>query len=227
MVSSLGTHPRHRALSLAALAVGRAERGEAVAVELEVPARPILEQLVDSGATRRAIVLLERDGMHARIAARPRRGGGSPTLAELFEEDHRRLDEIAAEMRRTAREDPVRAVVLASLLVTGMRRHVRIEETVVFPVHASRTGYAATTARMRAEHVAVLRYVDRIERDAEALRVATERESIVARLLESEAGLAAVNEAHTASEEKSLFPLIDHTTPPDVRQRLIRTIVTF
>ena len=216
-----------RALALATRAVAHAAQGEAVAVELEAPARPVLCELVDAGAMRRAIVLLERDGLHSRIAARPRRSGGASTITEVFEEDHRRLDELAAEMRRTAHEEPMRAVVLASLLASGLRRHVRIEEAVVFPVHAARSGYAATTARMRAEHAAILRYVERIEREADLLRVTSQRDRAATHLLDAEAGLAAVLAAHNVSEEQSLFPLVDHTTPADLRQQMIRTIVTF
>lgn len=223
----VASSPRQKALALASWAVAHAEQGEPVAVEIEVPARPILGELVDSGVLRRAVVLLERDGTHGRIAARPRHGRGASTLTEIFEEDHKRLDEIAAQMRRAAHDDPVRAVVLAGLLGWGLRRHVQIEEAVVFPLHAARSRYAATTERMRAEHVALLRYVDRIEREADELRTTTHRELAASRLLDAEAGLAAVLAAHNASEEKSLFPLVDHTTLAAERATLLKKIVTF
>ena len=149
------------------------------------------------------------------------------TITELFEEDHRRLDEIAGQMRACVHEDPVRAVVLAGLLAWGLRRHVTIEETVVFPLHAARSRFAATTTRMRAEHVALLRYVDRIEREADLLRVTSQRDLAATRLLDAERGLAAVIADHNRSEEQTLFPLIDHTTPATQRDRMLKTIVTF
>jgi len=219
--------PQQRAFAIGRWAVSRAGAGEAVAVEIDAPARPVLGGLVDDGALGTAVLLLERDGAHGRIAARPRMSRGPTTITEVFEEDHKRLDEIAARMRSAAREDPVRAVVLAGLLVCGLRRHVRIEETVVFPLHVARTKYAATTERMRAEHVAVLAYADRVEREAGQLRTARDRERAATRLMDAEAGLAAVLADHNMNEEHALFPLIDHTTRAAERAQLLRSIVTF
>ncbi len=220
------TH-KEQALALTRQAMVHAARGECVSVELEVPARPVLGQLVDDGALRTAVLLLERDGSHGRIAARPRRKGGATTIAELFEEDHRRLDEIAAQMRQVAQVDPVRAIVLAGMLVWGFRRHMKIEETIVFPLHEAQTKYAATTARMHAEHRAISAYVDRIERDADELRIASSRQRVVTKLLEAEAALAAVVADHNQKEERALFPLLDHTMPAKDRERMLRSIVTF
>ena len=220
------TH-KQRALALTRWAVEHATRGEAVAVEIAVPARPVLETLVDDGVLRNAVLLLERDGTHSRIAARPRRKGGSTTITELFEEDHRRLDEIAAQMRQVAHEDPMRAVVLAGLLVWGFRRHVRIEEEIVFPLHTARTKYAATTTRMHLEHVAILKYVDRVEREADELRIASTRDPVITRLLDAEKALAAVVGDHNQKEEHTLFPLLDHTIPAKERIAMLRKIVTF
>lgn len=219
--------PQQRAFALGRWAVSHAAAGESVAVEISVPARPILGSLVDGGALRSAVILLERDGRCGRIAARPRVHRGVTTITEIFEEDHKRLDEIAARMREAAREDPVKAVVLAGLLTCGLRRHVRIEETLVFPLHEAQTRYAATTDRMRAEHVALLSYVDRVEREADELRTTRERDAVAARLLDAEAGLAGVLAEHNINEEKALFPLLDHTMPRGERTRLLRSIVTF
>lgn len=216
-----------RPFAAAQLAVARAEQGEAVAVELEAPARPVLERLIDGGALRRALLLIERDGQHARIAARPRRAGGATTITELFEEDHRRIDELAAELRKVAPKDAMRAIVLANLLTFGLRRHVRIEEALVLPLHAARTRYAATSEFMREEHKAILAYVDRLEREADALRLASRRDATVSRLLDAEAGLAAILADHNVKEEKHLFPLLDHTTPRAAREPLLRQIVIY
>jgi hemerythrin-like domain-containing protein len=217
----------HRPLAIARLAVARAERGEAIAVELEAPARPVLERLLDDGALRRVLLWIERDGQHARIAARPRKAGGATTITELFEEDHRRLDELAAELRRVARGEPMRAIVLSGLFTSGLRRHLRIEETLVLPLHAARTRYATTSALVHEEHEAILTYVERMEREADGLRLASRRETTVSRLLDAEAGLAAILAQHNMNEEGHLFPLLDHTTPRAAREPLLRRIVTF
>lgn len=176
---------------------------------------------------RQALLLLERDGNHARIAARPRHGGGATTITELFEEDHKRIDELAANMRRVAPDDPMQAILLAQLLCFGLRRHIRIEEALVLPLHEARTRYAATSEFMRAEHRAILTYVERLEREADALRVTSRRDKSVARLLDAEAGLAGILADHNAKEEGHLFPLLDHTTPARAREPLLRQIVTF
>jgi len=218
---------RLRAVALMKWAVARAEQGEPVAVEVAVPARPLLGKVVDDGVLERALVLLERDGNHARIAVRPRRERGTTTITELFEEDHRRLDEIAAEMRHAARDQPLRAIVLAHLLVRGLRRHVQIEEEVVFPIHEARSRYAETTANMHVEHLAILSYVARIEREADALRTADDHDRAAQSLLDAEAGLAAVIAEHNQKEERGLFPLLDHTTSAADRKRLLRQIVLY
>ncbi len=216
-----------RPLALARWAVARAAQGEPVAVELEAPARPLLHKLIDEGAMRRALLLLERDGNHSRIAARPRHGGGATTITELFEEDHKRIDEIAAGARRAAPEDAMQAIKLTQLLCFGLRRHIRIEESIVLPLHEARTRYAATSEFMKAEHKAILAYVERLEREADAVRVSSQRDKAVARLLDAEAGLAAILADHNAKEEGRLFPLLDHTTPASARDPLLRQIVTF
>jgi hemerythrin-like domain-containing protein len=214
-------------LALARWAVAQAERGEAVAVEIEAPARPILGQLIDEGALKRALLLLERDGHRARIAARPRRAGGATTITELFEEDHRRLDELAADMRRTARVDAMHAIVIANLFTWGLRRHMNIEETIILPMHEARTRYAAMANFAHDQHRAILSYIERLEREADALRLQADRGLATGRLLDAEAGLAAILAQHNQTEEQELFPLLDHTMRPATRASLLRQIVTF
>lgn len=218
---------QRRALALTNRAIARAERGESVSIEVEAPARPLLERFLDEGVFRRVLLLIERDGQSARIAARPRRLGGATRITEMFEEDHRRLDELAAMLRKSALHEPMRAVVLAKLLVWGLRRHIRAEEQLVFPIYVARSKFAAKTAEMHVEHVALFTYLDVIEREADDLVVTTHRDSTIKRLLVAEAGLAAVLAHHNQKEEQGLFPLLDNTLEPSERARVLRDVVLF
>ena len=69
------------ALERAREAVACAELGETRRLELHVPARPVLEELIDEGAMDRAVLLVERDGGRGCIVAMPRAHGGQLTIA--------------------------------------------------------------------------------------------------------------------------------------------------
>jgi len=219
---------RGRALAQARAAVTRARMGEAHVLEVEVPPRPILRHLVDDGALGHAIVLLERDGEHGRIAVLPRASRGALTIAELLEEDHRRLDDIADRMCKNAITDPIRSVVLANLFSAGMTRHVQGEESVVFPVYASLLGNGSSSVvPMEREHRAILHYVERLLRAAERILDARSRTEATDDMLRAHRGLASVLADHNDREERTLFPLLDRALPEADRWAILRRLVLF
>ncbi len=211
------------------MAVARAQRGETVALELDGPPRPVLRDLLDEGALLRAIVLLEREGNHGRIVVRPRRAHGLPTLAELLEEDHRRLDDLSDQMCRNLHVDPMRAVVLAHLFASGMRRHVTAEENVLFPPYEAHFGLSrdSVTAAMEREHRAMLHYVERLLVVAERMLHTEEREAAIGELVRVVRGLDAVVAEHSDREERFMFPLLDRKLAEGQRAELLRRLVLF
>lgn len=227
-VTTLAGVARRRALALARAAIGRAQSGEAHALEVDVDPRPVLARLLDEGALARAIVLLERDGEHGRIVVLPRRARGAPTIAELLEADHCRLDDIAGRMAQSAPGDPMRAVVLAHLFSVGIRRHVGAEERLLFPIYRSHLSTAADRiALMQLEHRAILRYVERTLRAAEHVLGASGRDEGIEELLQAYRGLTGVLADHNDREERTLFPLLDRVLREEERQDVLRRLVLF
>jgi hemerythrin-like domain-containing protein len=222
---------RGRALAQARAAVTRAQMGEAHVLEVQVPPRPILRHLLDDGALGRAIVLLERDGEHGRIAVLPRVARGAPTIAELLEEDHRRLDDIADRMRKNAYIDPMRAVVLANLFAVGITRHVRAEEAILFPIYDAYEAQLgrgrSSTGLMEREHRAILHYVERLLRAAVRILDVRSRDEATEDLLRAHCGLVGVLEDHNDKEERALFPVLDRMLFEPERLEVLRRLVLF
>jgi hemerythrin-like domain-containing protein len=215
-----------RALTKARIAVASAELGRAQAVELDAPARPVLSELIDEGALDRAVLLLERDGRKGRLAILPRRAKGPPTISEILEEDHRRLDGLAEQMAQLAPSEPVRAVATAHLFADGLRRHFRIEEEVLFPIYCARASARAATDNMRREHVAVSLYLDRLLANAERVVAPNADASTLDSLRQAHVGLSAVLADHNDREERSLFPLLEEPNT-DARDDLVRKVLLF
>jgi hemerythrin-like domain-containing protein len=209
-------------------AVSRAARGEAQVLELRVPPRPLLRRLLDENVLPRALLLLERDGLHGRVAIVPRRASGEVTIAELLEEDHRRLDEIADCMCRNVHIDRLRSVVLAHLFAAGMRRHLMAEEEILFPLYGGRLGPAGgPMPQLEREHRAMLHYVERVLCSAERVLDTRGRDEAIEDLLRAQRGLAAIVAEHGDREERCLFPMLDRTLDKAHRDEVLRRLVLF
>jgi hemerythrin-like domain-containing protein len=219
---------RRKALALVRTAISRAQMGEAHALEVDVPPRPLLSQLWEDGALARAVVLLERDGLHGRLVVLPRRAEGVPTISELLESDHVRLDDLADRMCRTVQVEPLRAVVLAHLFAGGLKRHIRAEETILFPLFSARLGGEThQVALMEREHVAIVHYVDRLLLAAGRAVDPSWRDEAIEDLLRAQHGLAAVLSEHNDKEERTLFPLLDRTLSEEQRWDVLRQLLLF
>lgn len=228
MASGCTNVARRKALALVRTAIARAQVGEANAIEVEIPPRPLLDRLWEDGAMARAVILIERDGHHGRIVVLPRRTEGVPTISELLESDHVRLDDIADRMCKTVQLDPLRAVVLAHLFATGLKRHVGAEEAVLFPAFlAHMGGESHQVALMEREHLAIVHYADRLLLAAEGIMDPSRRDEAVETLLRARHGLAAVLSEHNEKEERTLFPLLDRKLPEEERWRVLRRLLFF
>jgi len=215
-------------MALARAAVTRAQRGEAHALEVDVPPRPLLGQLFADGALAQALFMIERDGHHGRIVVFPRRGEGPPSIAELLDADHVRLDDIADRMCRTVQVEPLRAVILAHLFADGLKRHVLAEEAVIFPAFEARIGgQTLQVALMEREHKAILHYIDRMARAADRIVDRSTREEAIEDLLRAYQALAYVLAEHNKKEERTLFPLLDRTLPEKERWDILRRLLLF
>jgi hemerythrin-like domain-containing protein len=220
---------RDRALELARVAVAQAEIGVRTSVELGAPARPVLEQLVAEGVLERAIPLIERDGTHARIAVAPRIHRRAIGVAEILEEDHRRLDRIAGELSTLGGTSAARAVVVVHLFTWGLERHFRIEEEVLLPRYelAPQLAPAAVLDVMRREHRAIAVYTRQMMDGAARIPSLVDRDAGLDDLRRAHRGLMSVLDEHNAKEEHVLFPILDRASDYAARDELVRRVLLF
>ncbi|MCC7540238.1 MAG: hemerythrin domain-containing protein [Deltaproteobacteria bacterium] len=213
----------HQSLSDAILA---AEAGQPQSVALAGPARPVLRELVIGGALRRAWLMLENERPITRVAVRPRDAAQVPSVFGILEDDHRRLDAMAAEMIVKGAEDPAVALTLGHDFVYGLRRHIRIEEELLFPIFDARSGMQGQgpTQVMRAEHRMIERELDRIVKgvEAHARGDAGAWRDVVEAVGEMEGVLG----PHNMKEERILYPMIDRfVAGPEQAEVLARLVL--
>lgn len=125
------------------------------------------------------------------------------TVTELFGRDHRRLDGLLADTKRSlAAGELERAATLFSQFREGLERHIVAEEEVLFPVFEELTGIAGgPTTVMRSEHAEIRRYLAEV---ADRLQDRADQDRTTPL-----AALTALLYAHNGKEEKILYPMTD------------------
>jgi iron-sulfur cluster repair protein YtfE (RIC family) len=134
--------------------------------------------------------------------------------------DHDRLDGILGEATRRVEAGSVsEARIFFATFDQGLRRHIRAEETILFPLFEARTGgnHALTE---------VLRREDRaIEAALGCMRMALETGD-VAEYGSALASLYGLLEPHNAKEEQVLYPATDElVTDPAERNELLDRLI--
>jgi len=125
--------------------------------------------------------------------------------------DHDRLDGLLGEVTRRVENGQIsQARSIFTAFDDGTRRHIRLEEEILFPLFESRTGArGGTTVAMRTEHRAI---------EAELLRM---REALdIGDASEYAGGLAVLHGvmgSHNLKEENVLYPTIDDLLSPSER----------
>jgi len=138
------------------------------------------------------------------------------SIHSYFAWDHARLDGLLADLDRTIEHgDPRHAERAFGHFERGMRRHLRIEEEVLFQLYAfDRTGAAkGPTQTIQSEHARILLHVDEMGRALGAQDVATFRAAY--------AKLVAILTEHNAKEERVLYPLVDSLLGAIEAERLV------
>lgn len=102
--------------------------------------------------------------------------------------------------------------------LTGLRRHIRLEEELVFPLFEARTGVTGgPTAVMRDEHL-------EIERALEMMREGLAQKSADS-FREGLRFLRSVLPDHNAKEEHVLYPTTDRVLSADERSAFVERLV--
>ena len=128
--------------------------------------------------------------------------------------DHRRIDEVISDVRRMIEDgETERAEHTFQEVDEQLRRHIRIEDEIVFPVFEARTGCRGPTTVLRQEHrqieevlVAIAGALARGE-----LRGARDQAFALAMLLGN----------HNMKEERILYPRTDQALRDEERVELV------
>ncbi|MFZ1745168.1 MAG: hemerythrin domain-containing protein [Nitrospirales bacterium] len=137
------------------------------------------------------------------------------TIAEFMGHDHDRLDEIFNRFQAFKKQDAQKARLLFQELLTGLYRHIRWEEEILFPVFEAQAEMVrdhGPTGVMRKEHRQIKDFLEQIQAKVAAGDLPTE---------EAEEGLLQVLTAHNVKEEKILYPWIDNCVSDEERAYLL------
>jgi regulator of cell morphogenesis and NO signaling len=135
------------------------------------------------------------------------------SVMEYLQADHRRLDGLMGACKAKVEAGDVESArALFAEFRTGLMRHIKIEEGLLFPEFESATGLSregGPTGVMRYEHAEIIRLLDSVHELFEGARPAADeferlRSSLVALLHE-----------HNQKEERILYPMTDRLVPPD------------
>ena len=140
---------------------------------------------------------------------------GTTTIAEFMGQDHDRLDEIFNRFQAFKKQDSQKARLLFQELLTGLHRHIRWEEEILFPVFEAQAEMVrdhGPTGVMRNEHRQIKDFLEQIQAKVAAEDLSTE---------EAEEGLLQVLTAHNVKEEKILYPWIDNCVSDEERASLL------
>ncbi len=143
------------------------------------------------------------------------------TVNGYLSADHDRLDRLLAEAseRLRAGDVAVAAQVLAEV-AGGLRRHIRLEDELLFPTFDRVTGMnGGPTAVMRQEHRA-------IERHLELMVAAVDRHDLGAYADEKLAMLDVLGD-HNDKEEAIVYPMTDAGLPEGERAALVASLRAF
>lgn len=126
-------------------------------------------------------------------------------LAEFFEQDHRDCDARWADVEELLDTQDIEAARPAwKSYRAGMQRHIAMEEEVLFPAFEKASGVheGGPTAVMRLEHDQIRTLLGEIDETIEA--------GDCERALEVGDTLLMLSQAHSAKEEKVLYPMAEN-----------------
>jgi regulator of cell morphogenesis and NO signaling len=193
-------------------------RNDAVVLVFDHDPRPLLRELQKERAAAFDWSPLEEGPGVWRIELRRRAAETARTVLEFLGWDHDRLDSLLASVRGLL--SSAKAEEAAGRFMefrTGLLRHIRLEEEVLFPAFERITGQtgAGPTTVMRMEHSEIKKILDRMSEGFAASGMTAPRfESL-------RNDLVAVLGVHNEKEEQILYPMTDRGLPPGARTDLV------
>ncbi len=124
----------------------------------------------------------------------------APSINEYLTEDHDRLDDLLERFQEWRVKDFGRAKDFLTQFTLGLRRHLRWEETILFPLFEQKTGQTGLTNTLQGEHDEIMQWLGALGQKVEENDAACGHEE---KMLVEELG------GHNAREEYALYPQLD------------------
>jgi iron-sulfur cluster repair protein YtfE (RIC family) len=147
------------------------------------------------------------------------------TVTDYLMNDHRRLDGLMKTCRDLVEAGDMKgASATYAFFRQGLKRHIKIEEGILFPEFETATGLARNsgpTGVMLHEHAEIVRLLDLIEDLFESAAPApAEFESL-------RSALVALLHEHNGKEERILYPMTDRMVQPAALSDLVARMKAF
>ncbi|HEY3173997.1 MAG TPA: hemerythrin domain-containing protein [Thermoanaerobaculia bacterium] len=166
--------------------------------------------------------LSDQAGFRIEASSQSAGRGALRRISEALSRDHERLArlEVAAFVARAA-GDAKTAEKWYAAFSSALRRHIAVEEELLFPVFEKRLGLspsAGPTEAMRREHNEILRLLDQILRTiGDPAKLPDEARAAFHELLDK----------HHLKEEEILYPALDYALSPGESDALVAKIQEF
>lgn len=131
------------------------------------------------------------------------------SISESLTEDHDRLDGLLESFQEWRAKDFGKARDFLTQFTLGLRRHLRWEEAILFPLFEKKTGQTGLTNTLRGEHEEVREWLRALGNKVEQNDAACDYEE---KMLVEELG------GHNAREEYALYPELDKLLTDEERK---------
>lgn len=92
---------------------------------------------------------------------------GAPSINESLTEDHDRLDGLLESFQERRAKDFGKAKDFLTQFTLGLHRHLRWEESILFPLFEQKTGQSGLTNTLRGEHEEIREWLAALGNKAE------------------------------------------------------------
>jgi hemerythrin-like domain-containing protein len=133
----------------------------------------------------------------------------APSINESLTEDHDRLDGLLERFQEWRAKDFDKAKDFLTQFTLGLRRHLRWEETILFPLFEQKAGQTGLTNTLRGEHEEIREWLAALGNKVEQNDAACDYEE---KMLVEELG------GHNAREEYALYPELDRLLTDEERE---------
>lgn len=138
-----------------------------------------------------------------------------PSINEFLTEDHGRLDELLEGVQEWRPKDHVKAKEFLLAFGSALRRHLRWEETILFPLFEQKTGQTGLPHTLLGEHQEIREWLEALTRKLEQNDADSGYEE---KMLVEELG------GHNAREEYALYPELDRLLTDEEKNRVFEAM---